>query len=1007
MLSDYTQREEALDISKSFIIQAPAGSGKTELLAKRYLKLLSVCNNPENILVITFTKKATAEIKERIIQSLEMSKPSSEYKQQTFELAQQVIKRSDELGWNILQNYQRLNILTIDGLCNKIVNNYPQHNDFTHKSTLDEAKSQEFYERSAKNTLLEINTHNSVKNLFASVDVNSESFIKVVAKMLSIRDKWITKLFDDTTINITIIKRCVKQINQEYLQKINALSLENLGNNFINLCATSSGFSHIKKIPTTVKGWQDLKQLLFTNKNTLRARFKGFTKKNIENTVRFEEIVHNFSPEFVALLHAVEHLPDENINTEFLKDIATVLFIANTHLQHQFDTHNATDFIQIALQANLALSGNIETTDTISDIALTLDYNIEHILLDEFQDTSYTQLELLESLTQHWEKRSGRTLFLVGDPMQAIYGFRGGEVGVFLQVWNTGLTNISLHNLTLTQNFRSTSSVVDANNDIFQTVFAGGDTIDGEDIVFTNSFAEQSDTKQALHIYPFGGNSKTLQAEQVLEIVQRHMQENPHKEIAILSSARVSFIEIIECFNANNIEFEAVKNVNLANNIWTLELLALVQILLNSENKLAWCSWLRSAKIGLTLDEILEISNGAGGILQNLKHSESPRADMVYQVFNRIFVNYSSFTMSEIFLEVIENFDFYTNISDTQQIILNKFYEIIVLCEAENNFSEDYILQKLGKLYEPSKSSNVKLMTIHESKGLEFDVVILPYLEKQPRGLEPELIYLQEFKDFGMLLATKADEKNYTYLQNKEKQNVFNERKRLLYVAMTRAKEQIHLLGSVAEGKTPHSNSLLHLLWQKFGTQWQGVKDCEELSLNNPHTWGRYPLQIKEAATITRLEQHSELNHAELDANIIGVAVHTFLQLEIFTPSVAQVKNKLLQLGITFSNLESSIKTITNMLTTTKNSDDFDFIFKTRKSTQVEAECIEGGNSFIIDRFFIDNDVLWIIDFKTHFSNPQHHKKQLDNYKNILQHTYNYPITTAIFFTDIGKLEVL
>ena len=110
-MNDQTQRDQALDVGASYIVQAPAGSGKTELLTQRYLKLLSISDEPENILAMTFTNKAADELKYRVIKSLEESgepAPQSAHKKLTWELANKVLKRANERGWDIFFNPSRM-----------------------------------------------------------------------------------------------------------------------------------------------------------------------------------------------------------------------------------------------------------------------------------------------------------------------------------------------------------------------------------------------------------------------------------------------------------------------------------------------------------------------------------------------------------------------------------------------------------------------------------------------------------------------------------------------------------------------------------------------------------------------------------------------------------------------------------------------------------------------------------------------------------------------------------
>ncbi|MCV6606426.1 MAG: UvrD-helicase domain-containing protein, partial [Porticoccaceae bacterium] len=119
--ADHQQRQQALDPSRSFAVAAPAGSGKTGLLTQRVLTLLAGCQHPEEVLAITFTRKAAAEMRHRIVDALQTAQtpepPQDSYQRQTWELARKVLARDSELSWQLLTATSRLRIQTIDGLC--------------------------------------------------------------------------------------------------------------------------------------------------------------------------------------------------------------------------------------------------------------------------------------------------------------------------------------------------------------------------------------------------------------------------------------------------------------------------------------------------------------------------------------------------------------------------------------------------------------------------------------------------------------------------------------------------------------------------------------------------------------------------------------------------------------------------------------------------------------------------------------------------------------------------
>jgi ATP-dependent exoDNAse (exonuclease V) beta subunit len=128
VIADAPQRQHALDATLSFIVQAPAGSGKTELLVQRYLVLLARVQVPESIIAITFTRKAANEMRLRIIQALEQahSTPLSTGKELTrYRLAKKVLAQDQTLTWNLLANPNRLRILTIDSFCQSLTRQMP------------------------------------------------------------------------------------------------------------------------------------------------------------------------------------------------------------------------------------------------------------------------------------------------------------------------------------------------------------------------------------------------------------------------------------------------------------------------------------------------------------------------------------------------------------------------------------------------------------------------------------------------------------------------------------------------------------------------------------------------------------------------------------------------------------------------------------------------------------------------------------------------------------------
>jgi len=128
-IADANDRAEALDVVRSFCVTAPAGSGKTELLIQRFLALLARVKRPEQVLAITFTRKAAAEMRERVLQALQAARDKvaveGEHQRVTRDLALAALESSDREQWHLARDISRLNIKTIDSFCAGLTRQIP------------------------------------------------------------------------------------------------------------------------------------------------------------------------------------------------------------------------------------------------------------------------------------------------------------------------------------------------------------------------------------------------------------------------------------------------------------------------------------------------------------------------------------------------------------------------------------------------------------------------------------------------------------------------------------------------------------------------------------------------------------------------------------------------------------------------------------------------------------------------------------------------------------------
>src|SRR5256885_440157 len=289
-----------------------------------------------------------------------------------------------------------------------------------------------------------------------------------------------------------------------------------------------------------------------------------------------------------AALEALLRMPDERYTDdqwEVLGAILELLPRAAAHLKVVFAERGETDFTEVAQGAVRALG----TPENPTDLLLALDTRIRHILVDEYQDTSWSQYELLKCLTSGWEKGDGRTLFLVGDPMQSIYRFREAKVALFLQAWEEGLGTVELERLTLTTNFRSQAGLVDWYNASFPSILPReADPASGAvpySPASPHHAALAGDAVQWHHM-----PDRIAEANRIVDIVRAASGTK-----AILVRNRIALAEIAPALKRAGIRYRAIEIEHLGEKQVVQDLYALTRALLHLGDRVAWLACLRDA----------------------------------------------------------------------------------------------------------------------------------------------------------------------------------------------------------------------------------------------------------------------------------------------------------------------------------------------------------------------------------------------------------------------------
>src|SRR5262249_1632573 len=268
-----------------------------------------------------------------------------------------------------------------------------------------------------------------------------------------------------------------------------------------------------------------------------------------------------------------------------IESLYALLPLALAQLEVTFRRHSTVDFTQLLLAANRALG----EPDAPTDLALSFDYRLRHLLIDEFQDTSLSQYELLQRLPGGWQRGDGRTLFAVGDPMQSIYRFRQAEVGLFLRAREQGIGEVALEPLALTSNFRSQAAIVEWINAVFVRVLPTRENLANGAVPFSPSVARGSGMSApgvSLHALPY--NNGLVEARRGVDMVHAELARGMTRSVAILVRSRTHLSEIVPALKAAGLHFRAIEIEALAHRPAVRDAHALTRALLHAADCVAW-----------------------------------------------------------------------------------------------------------------------------------------------------------------------------------------------------------------------------------------------------------------------------------------------------------------------------------------------------------------------------------------------------------------------------------
>ncbi len=773
-------------IDRNVAVNAGAGTGKTKVLTERFVYILQYGNLEENkevesIVAITFTKKATGEMIERIRKEIR----NNFYKGPQWT--------------RFYRDMEKSNISTIHSFCGKILRENPIESKIDPLfDVLDDVKSNEL-----------LNT-----SIMEAIELGLKDF-DLLKGMLLLKEYKLDRLSED----IKKLYNLVRTVGISF-EEVKRITLDYLD----NLLVDKRDIQRIKELVLHLQGaLTKASKLVKIKDNPLWLNFRDndlsenelfisleFIKENIGTSVKEAEKIE----ELVTTIERVL-LCKESGYKWFYSSIMELLIAVDELYTGKKKEISGLDYDDLQIKV-------LELLDNYN-IRRKYQEKYKYIMIDEFQDTNELQKKIFYKLSSKDRPLDLNNLFVVGDPKQSIYAFRGADIDVFYNVLGDIEKVIGEEAITLSKNFRTVDTVLDFINGVFRQLMDSGydeltpfhkspNLLDVE--ILQNDELDINSEESSIY-------EGELIARRIKQLVNEGMYQ--YKDFALLFRATTRNFYYEEALKKYNIPFYNSSSKQFFRRQEILDLINALKTISNPYDIISSIGFLRSPMVGLsdnTLFMILKyidknIYNTMEKFLEeeiyNLPKEEKDKLlwakellDYLYGIKDIVSIT----KIMDILLQKTRFIQVNLLMSTGKQALANiyKFQDMIEKFEDNStNSLEDFIdeLQLLKAeaesegVIESENSDVVKLITIHKSKGLQFPVVIIPEMSKDFSSINERFLFN---KETGIGIKTDEIRTKYDILKSQLEIREKEERKRVLYVAMTRA-EKLLILGGQGKNK--------------------------------------------------------------------------------------------------------------------------------------------------------------------------------------------------------------
>ncbi|WP_339119912.1 exodeoxyribonuclease V subunit beta [Fusobacterium nucleatum] len=822
---------------KNLVLKASAGTGKTYRLSLEYIVALCKKEDIEpidykNILVMTFTRKATAEIKEGILNKLsefmeiyEISKNSkfsvieaisnsklidNKKKNNYLNLIESIknielnlvidnifLENLSKVNKEIIKNKEKLKIYTIDAFFNiifkNIVTNLMKIKSYT---MLDEEDNSIYYKKVLENIFNNEKLFNDFKNFFTeNSEKNIDNYISIIQRLISSRWKYILSLNDNPSLakkeKFNITKSSI-----EILREIFSY-IENDCKKDLDDVLKTDYKKYIGKTEETQK------EFLFKD---FKLLFKDGTTGLIYNGNKLKKASDAEHKEYINARHEeLREILSKEIFNEVLIPYEEKIFELSSEIYNLYDSFKIRDkkftFSDIAIYTYMGIfnkNNALRDENGLTDIFFeTLDMNIEAIFIDEFQDTSILQWKILYEFT-----KKAKTVICVGDEKQSIYGWRDGEKRLFENLE----TILEAKKDSLDKSYRSDRNIVSYCNQFFKAI----EKIEDWKFPISEVNSKNDGYVKAICIKDLQDKIEDEEQKKELNINTILLQElkkfYPYDNVAIIARTNAELSEIANLLEDEKIPYILNNEKDISEYSGIFECFELLKYLVY-ENELALFNFISSPLSNFGTAEIEILLKNKKELFSYINFSQDN--DFINSLDKKIIrflekivflkKNYKNFTVQDLIFEIIKKFQFIDYFNKDNEV--KNIYDFYLLTNYYSSILEllnDYKENKLTLSDTNSEKKGVELVTIHKSKGLEFKTTFV--IKNSKKSKTDDIDFLFEMNDkydetvfslfckkgYKSILETCFEERIENYDKKIKEEEINN-----FYVALTRPKNNL------------------------------------------------------------------------------------------------------------------------------------------------------------------------------------------------------------------------